>query len=296
MVFVGLDCGGSSTRVLAVDEKGTAVFRGQSGPANLLSTPKSAILQSLRAATNNCPPPASVCGCFAGLVSDASRKQAQSYLKSVFPGAKKIRTEPDFVAALAACGPTTDVCVIAGTGSIVCSWQDSVAVKSGGRGPLLGDPGSAAQIGRRFLSAYLDDPSAASAKMKRYLNEIFESSEEREVIVNLYGSPSPPAALAKLGKAVAAESLAGSVAAGEIVRTEMAALSRLLQKHVRSFGGARTSYRVGLAGGLWKCSPIYKEAFHRALETETPEMTFDLFILRRPPVEGAVSLAKEAIS
>src|SRR5579885_573467 len=115
-VFVGLDCGGSSTRVLAIDENGKPLFRGQSGPANLLSTPKALILKNLQAATRKCPPPVSVCGCFAGLVDDAVRKQANQLLKQVFPSVKKIRSEADYVAALAACGAETDVCVIAGTG------------------------------------------------------------------------------------------------------------------------------------------------------------------------------------
>src|SRR5690349_21416190 len=127
MVFVGLDCGGSSTRVLAINEKGAPIFRGQSGPANLLSTPRAAIRQSLRTATYKCPTPTTVCACFAGLVDDSVRKQATSFLKEVFPDVKKIRAEADYVAALAACGPASDACVIAGTGSIVCSWRDGVA-------------------------------------------------------------------------------------------------------------------------------------------------------------------------
>jgi N-acetylglucosamine kinase-like BadF-type ATPase len=292
MVFVGLDCGGSSTRVLAINEKGGAIFRGQSGAANLLSTPRATIRQSLRTATHHCPTPTTICACFAGLVDDTIRKQAVGYLKEVFPDVKKIRAEPDYVAALAACGPASDFCLIAGTGSIVCSWQDGVAVKTGGRGPLLGDVGSVSQIGKRFLNVYLDDPSAASPRMKKSVSEVFETDVEREVITKLYGSSAPGAMLAKFGKVVARESLGGAEWAIDIIRSELTGLARLLVRHIKSGGETALKYRVGLAGGLWKCSPIYKEEFERALTGLLPEISFDLFVLRKPPVEGAAALAK----
>src|SRR5436309_909319 len=107
-VFVGLDCGGSSSRVLAIDDSGKAVFRGHGGPANLLSTPKASVLCNLKAATAGCPRPESVCGCFAGLVDEELRQRALDDLRRLFPRAKLFRAEPDYVAALAACGPGTD--------------------------------------------------------------------------------------------------------------------------------------------------------------------------------------------
>ena len=291
---MGLDCGGSSTRVLAIDENGKAVFRGQSGPANLLSTPESQVRINLRLAAQKCPKATSVLGCFAGLIDEQTKARALSYLKNVFPGAKKMDAQPDFVAALAACGKDADACVIAGTGSIICSWSDGKVIKSGGRGPILGDAGSASSVGRGMLNVYLDDPSAASTSLKRAVQEAFGTSNDREIISRLYADSSPAAMLAKLGKAAAKESASGLEFATKIIDSEMAGLCKLVARHMKGSQFQRNSGRIGLAGGLWKSGPVYKTVFENCLAAEIPDMEFELFILKRAPVEGAAMLAREA--
>ena len=294
-VFVGLDCGGSSTRVLAIDENGKALFRGQAGPANILSTPEGQLRTNLRAATRGCPRPvASVFGCFAGLVDEEIRLKAIAYLKTLFPSAKKVDARPDYVAALAACGKGTDACVIAGTGSIVCSWSESTVVKSGGRGPILGDVGSAASVGRGLLNAYLDEPGKASASLKRSLSEIFGSTIDKEIVRKLYADAAPAALLGKLGKVAAKESSSGWVAAQEIVRHEMEGLCAMVVRHLKEAHFQKEMARIGLAGGLWKSGPLYKTEFESCLVKEFPDMKIELFVLKRPPVEGAAALAREA--
>ena len=295
-VFVGLDCGGSSTRVLAIDEHGKAVFRGQSGPANLLSTPDSQMRLNLRTACHKCPKATSVFACFAGLINDEVKAKALAMLKPIFPGTKILDAQADYVAALAACGKDATACVIAGTGSIVCSWQDGRVIKSGGRGPMLGDVGSASNVGRGLLNAYLDEPSSASSALKRAVTEIFGSSEERAILRRLYDDGSPAALLGQLGKVAAKASLAGSEAAQDIIHREMAGLCRLAVRHLRKFHSSQPTARIGLAGGLWKSSPLYKTEFENCLVQELPEMKVDLFVLKRAPVEGAAMLAKEAAS
>ena len=292
-VFVGLDCGGSSTRVLAIDESGKAVFRGQSGPANLLSTPESQLRTSLRAACHNCPKPNAVFGCFAGLIDDEVRQRAIGYLKRIFPSVKLIRAEADYVAALAACGKDTDACVIAGNGSIVCSWKDGAVVKSGGRGPVLGDVGSASHIGRLLLNRYLDEPSQASATLKKAVTEIFGSSNDRDIIRRLYGEGSAPAMLGMLGKTAAKEAANGSLAAKQIIDTEMQGLCDVVARHLRANRPESTKFKIGLAGGLWKSGPIYKTEFENCLKNEM-KVDVDLFVLKKAPVEGAAMLAKES--
>jgi len=292
-VFVGLDCGGSSTRVLAIDESGKTVFRGQSGPANLLSTPESQLRVSLRTACHNCPKAASVFGCFAGLIDDEVRNRAIGYLKRIFPSAKTIRAEADYVAALAACGKDTDACVIAGTGSIVCSWQDGRVVKAGGRGPVLGDVGSASHIGRLLLNRYLDEPSQASATLRKAVTEIFGSAIDRDIIRRLYGEGSAPAMLGMLGKTAAKEAANGSQAAKQIIETEMLGLCQVVARHLKSTKPDAPRFKIGLAGGLWKSGPIYKSEFENCLKNEMKVET-ELFVLKKAPVEGAALLAKES--
>src|SRR5438105_3244428 len=128
MIWLGLDGGGSSLRALAVDERGETVFSGQSGPANLLSTPSESLALHFEKALQGVPMPEAICGCFAGLLTNTDREQAIELLAHYFPKAL-LRVEPDYAAALAA-EQDADLCVVAGTGSIVCSNYRGKLVKS----------------------------------------------------------------------------------------------------------------------------------------------------------------------
>ena len=118
-VFLGLDCGGSSCRAVAVNTSGAILHQGQAGPANLANTPPGRLQNHLYRATENSPAPDFVCGCFAGLLTADDRSRANDILARTFPSAK-VRSEPDYYAALMA-SEDADVCVVAGTGSVVCS-------------------------------------------------------------------------------------------------------------------------------------------------------------------------------
>ena len=82
-VYVGLDCGGSSCRALGVTATGDVVHQGQAGPANILSTPRGRLKENLRRALEGCPPADVVCGCFAGLLTQADRDLAHHMLEDV---------------------------------------------------------------------------------------------------------------------------------------------------------------------------------------------------------------------
>lgn len=288
-VFVGLDCGGSSTRVLAIDEGGKVLFRAQSGPANLLSTPEATILQSLKRSTEGCPPPDSACGCFAGLVDSKVRETALEYLRLVFPHARAIRAEADYVAALAACGPDTAACVISGTGSVVCSRVGGTVVKSGGRGPILGDPGSTSRIGCRALSLYLDDPAAFSERFSGSVHALFGTTAEPELVRRLYTAPSPAALLARLAEPAVLEAKTDP-ALRQILHEELFSLASLAVRHLRTHHVP--AGKIGVAGGLWRIDQSLRYHFENNLREF---MDLSTFALRKPPVEGAAMLAKEAM-
>lgn len=287
-VFVGLDCGGSSCRALARDDSGAEVFRGQSGPANLLSTPPDVLARNLEAASAGCPEPDSVCGCFAGLVGDAERQRALKLLRSLFPAAR-LRAEPDYLAAVRL-SDGADACVIAGTGSVVVSWVEGRAVKSGGRGLLLGDEGSASQIGRRALRLYLD---GGAPELVPAIRESFLSDEETEVISELLSSGSMAAKLARLAPAVGKLATDGSKLMAEVVRPEMAALAEVLNHHLSKIGNEAPS-RLALAGGLWKAAPAFQAAFEAAIRARLGT-EIEIVRITQPPVEGAFLLAQEAL-
>lgn len=291
-ILLGLDCGGSSTRAVAVDEHGVVVHQNQAGSANLASTPEFRIRRNLAHATQGAPDPDAVCACFAGLLTDEDRGRALGYLRELFP-TSRLRAEPDYAAALFACPGEIDVCVIAGTGSLVCSRDGGRIVKSGGRGYLLGDPGSAFRYGRDALLHFLNDPDRAGPLLAATIERHLDGASEAEIVSRLYRAPSPPALLAKFAKVIVQDARDGRQYAQASLERNSGELASVLRDHCRRHMRNQEIVRVGLTGGLWKISSRFGDAFADALAGSATE--FRLERMTVPPVYGAVRLAKEIV-
>ncbi|RYG17884.1 hypothetical protein EON82_23310 [bacterium] len=291
--FVGLDCGGSTSRVLAVDETGQTLFRGQSGPANLLATPDAVVEQNLRKASAGCPPATAVCGAFAGLVGPHQRERAERLLRDLFPGAS-VRAEADYAAAHAAAAPGTNITIIAGTGSLVCGHDaDGRLVKTGGRGYLLGDEGSGYRFGHAALVHFLRRPSARTANLWAAVENIFGTREDAEIVAKVYQAPSPQPLLARLLPAFAADLEAGAAYAEALAAREQADLAELVATHVEAYLFDLPKVRIALAGGVWNATDKFERLFRTSLEGWLPDVEIEIDRIVRPPVQGAVALAKE---
>lgn len=291
-IFLGLDCGGSSSRAMALDQQGQVIHQGQAGSANLVSTPERRLRSNLLQATRECPEADFVCGCFAGLLTDNDRRRAESYLSALYPQSR-VHAEPDYAAAFSASETGTDVCVIAGTGSLVCSRVDGKMVKSGGRGYILGDEGSAYQFGRQALLHYLSAPTEATDSMKEALLKHFESLEEAAIVSRLYQLPSAQSALAKLAKPLGSDAKEGIPYAIQVIENQMASLVDIVVTHTTRHLSQSESLKVTLAGGLWQNAPQFREVFGRRLGEKLPTMKLEVQRIVKPPVYGAVMLAKE---
>lgn len=293
-VFLGLDCGGSSSRALATDDAGEILFSGQGGAANVASTPDRRVRRSLATCVRDAPTPDFVCGCFAGLLTPEDRDRAIGYLEELFPTAK-IHAEPDYAAALYASEPGTDVCVIAGTGSLVSSRKDGKVVKSGGRGFLLGDQGSAFRYGRDAFLAFLNDREGTGPELLAAIIKVFDAEDEPRLISRLYRSGGPAMVLGKLAKSLAIDAAAGRRYAVESLERNSGELADVVLAHLTKYHGNVSSLQLSLAGGLWQTAPIYRDAFVEALQHRLPEIPVDAHRIKQPPVLGAVQLARELI-
>ncbi len=294
-IFVGLDCGGSTSRALAVDENGEPVFRGQSGPANLLSTPQEVIVRNLRRATEGCPPATAVCGAFAGLVGTVQRELAEGLLHELFPGAIVLGVA-DYAAAHAAAATGTHVTVIAGTGSLVCGYDaEGTLVKMGGRGYLLGDEGSGYRFGHAALVHFLRRPAARSALLQDAVEKTFGTRDDAAIVSAVYQAASPQPLLARILPAFAIDLEAGDPYAEAFAQAELAELAELVATHVETHVFDVPTVRIALAGGVWSASGRFERIFQQALEDRLPERRIEIDRIVRPPVQGAVALAKEQL-
>ncbi len=275
-----------------MDDAGNVLFQGQSGAANLVSTPEGRLRRNLTNAAKGCPKPDFVCGCFAGLISPQTRERGIGILEDTFGTPATFRAEPDYTAALYA-SPEADVCVISGTGSLVCSRNQGKIVKSGGRGYILGDEGSGFSFGRDALMHFLKHPEDSTTYLQDQIEDVFGSLDESVLVTGVYKAPSPATILARLVKAVGHDAADGQQYAIESVQKHMGDLAHLVCAHVKRNHPNAKSLSISLAGGVWKASAQFKEAFLNHLKKELPQVEWELHRLTRPPLYGAVELAKE---
>lgn len=301
--FLGIDCGGSTTRTYLIDSDGNVLHRGQSGPGNLASTPQVEIDHHIREALSGAPSPNYTCGCFAGLLTDADRQRAIQLIANILPDSQ-ISALPDFHASLAA-EPNTDLIIIAGTGALIASKSPQGVTKSAGGGPLIGDHGSAFDIGRRALSKLILDPMPPNASPLFWdsVIDLFGTDEPNQILAAIYRSVSPAARVAKLASVIVMDSQRNLNYARQSVDEALTALAHATWQHIQAFTTLPSQEQIAkpiqakLAGGLWEIdNGILIEEFKNHLQShEHRNQQYILTVekLATEPVIGAANLAKQ---
>lgn len=290
-VVVGIDAGGTSTRARAT-QAGHVVHEGQGGPGNPRGVDAPSLFAHYKAALRGCPPPARITAAVAGAGGAASQARVREVLQELYPQTR-VKVTPDYVGAYHALPAGTDLCVVAGTGSVVCSPNpDGSWAVSGGRGWILGDHGSAARLGQALLEWYVEDPAALPDDTRRGVRALFGSRNWTEVVVAVQSSTAPAALLASAAPMLTSLADHGHEHAVGLVRQQMTCLARTIQRHVREHLGRPPAVTVsaGLVGGVWK-APSARLLLADALDGRGGGVAIDETSAPPDPVDGALKLA-----
>ena len=168
-MYLGVDCGGTSTRAVIVDASGNVVARGYSGVSNVKSIGVDAFINVVNTAVENARKQllesngqlTRVWVGAAGVDAESEARSLQLPLANIFQvPAEHVTVSNDALLIGAPITTSAGVAVIAGTGSVVlCLRRDPylrICSRVGGLGWLLGDEGSAFRIGRAALRAAID--------------------------------------------------------------------------------------------------------------------------------------------
>ena len=287
-VVVGIDAGGSRTRARAT-RQGAVVYEGSGGPGNPLTADSETVRASYRAALAGCPAAATVAACVSGTRGQAQREQIAGLLAGRFPGAD-IHVAPDYVAAFLAAPRGTDACIVAGTGSVVCSrGGDGGYLVSGGLGWILGDHGSAARLGRAALEHFVTHPATVPASFTAAIGEIFGDADGQSVVRAVQTAPNPAPLLARAAPLLTAAAQARQPWATEQLDAEMTALAATAAEHIEEHIPGTREVRVALCGGVW-ASQIARSSLTSALAGASSRRAVVTRSLG-DPIAGAVRLA-----
>src|SRR5262249_25842367 len=154
---LGLDGGGTKTDCVLMDDIGAILARTRSGPSNpsrvALDVAVAALTQAAQDALSTAhKSPTDVAAIYAGIAGVGAAEaipQVTRRLQIAFPNAA-VTVDSDLKMSLAATREIPSILVIAGTGSAVIGrTSPETFAREGGLGPILGDPGSAYDIGRK---------------------------------------------------------------------------------------------------------------------------------------------------
>lgn len=132
-------------------------------------------------------------GCIAGRAGVVSES-----ISSILVDAKIYVADDLLGAARALCGHKSGIACILGTGSNSCLYDgENIVAHTPALGYVLGDEGSGAVLGRKFLNAVLKQTLPENIR-KRFLQE--SELDMAEVINRVYRSPAPNRFLASMSK------------------------------------------------------------------------------------------------
>ncbi|MEP6622218.1 MAG: BadF/BadG/BcrA/BcrD ATPase family protein [bacterium] len=307
-IVLGVDGGGSKTRVMVADETGTklgeVVGPGSAARPGELEHSADVITATINDALASVEMmhvmPKVLCVGVAGAATDAERQALWQALvdREV---AEEVVVHPDYAIALDdAFGEGPGVLLISGTGSAAFGRSPAGATaRCGGWGPMCGDEGSGAWIGRRALSvvtASADGREPETALVGAILTAA-QVNEPRELVA--WAAQATPAMFATLAPIVTSVADAGDLRANALVSLAVEELVLHIRTLSRSlFGDERAATPVALTGGMLRKGSTLRKRLEQRLRSAVPgaQVQSDEVIPARGAVRGALRYLAETVS
>ncbi len=309
-LLLAIDGGQTSTKSLLAKIDGTVLAAGQGGPSDHfhieggVEKNRLAIHGAIRSALD----PANQSGVEVeavglGLTGAPPEGDQNAVIKEIvlelLPHLNRdqIIVEPDYKTNLGgASGGKPGVVLIAGGGCIAYGVrEDGREAISGGFGYLIGDEGSAFDIGLRAIEAACKatDGRGPSTVLEVDVREHFGISKMREITRAIYREGFSRDQISLLTPNVATAASDGDGVALRILEEsaiEVAATAAGVIRQLHAPGEAASVY---LTGGVFNAGQVFVEPFTEALRREWPSAV--PVWPRFPPVVGAMILAARAV-
>ncbi len=297
---LGFDGGGTKTDCVLMDESGAILARSRSGSSNptsfgvkvSLSSLSEAATDALRAAGKSEQDVAYLVAGVSGAGETNIRSEVQSGLLPRFPNAKICITS-DLVLSLEATGEVPSVVVIAGTGSAVLGRTAPVQLaRAGGFGPVIGDPGSAYDIGRK---------AAAMCFQKHLNNEAFPLG--RKILGSFkwefdefldHTRAQPGVVFPKIFPVLASDAESGDAAAQSLLISAAQDLRDQAGEVIDRLKLRESNFFLAKTGGVFEGSAFLNAQFDSLIQEIAPKARIGP--LPRSVAEAAAQLAREALT
>ena len=276
---LGFDGGGTKTECVLMDESGEILARSRSGASNPSRVAFDASLEAiieaakkaLAAAGKTVSDVAAVCGAIAGAGLAGAIEDLHEELKVKFPQAQSIFVGTDLSMALAAAGEPPCLAVISGTGSAVIGGDPAGnIVREGGLGPILGDPGSAYDIGRKAMIFALTHWLRGEDSLLG--REILNRFNTNWIALRAQMKANPDSVLPEIFPLVAKGANEGDESARSLLRSAAEELSAQVACVVDRLNFREKPFFLAKTGGVFNRSKYFDDQFDESLRSIAPRV------------------------
>lgn len=304
--LVGVDGGGTKTRVSVFDPASGVYGAGSAGPGNYHNVGVDEVSRNIGSAWREACSTAGIecrhaAAAYIGLgsvVSDDDRRRIHRVGAELgLAPSEFIGVGHDLRVAAAGAFPETEgVVLVAGTGSAAYGvTRDGRSWRSGGWGPTIDDGGSAYWLGVEALRAVVmaHDGRRPATRLTREVMTYFGVTDHNELMFLIDGQPGARRRIAGLATRVTALAAEGEEVAVDIVRRGVVELVRCVEAVRSNLSMSATPLRVALAGGMSQAGLGFLEPLAAALAERIPGS--QLVEPALPPADGALLLAAERV-
>ena len=306
-IVIGIDGGGSKTRAIVADERGNAIADAV-GPGSAVrpgqvEASAQIIADLVRDALASCEmthvTPRVVCVGVAGAGREQERQDLWQALVSR-ELADEVVIHSDFSVALDdAFGDGPGVLLISGTGSVAFGRSPGgTTARCGGWGPVFGDEGSGAWIGRRALSvvAAAADGREPETALTGAILTAAQLNDPTELIA--WAGSATPGTIATLAPVVLSVAESGDLRANAIVSLAVEELALHVRALARQlFVDERAAVPLALSGGMLRRGSMLRKRLEHRLKSAVPgaQVQAEDVDPARGAVRGALRFLGEAM-
>ena len=297
---LGFDGGGTKTECVLMDETGATLARSRSGASNAVNVGAQACAaalaeagkEALRSAEEELANVAFVLAGISGAGEPALQTEIKAHLQPTFPHATIVITS-DLPLTLAATGEIPSVVVIAGTGSAVLGRTSALKLaRAGGFGPIIGDAGSANDIGRKTVArCFQKFLNKEEFLLIKEICRTFDCTWPQFVDL---AREQPTVIFPKVFPIVAKAAESGDPSARAILTIAGFDLLEQVQEVVRHLHLQGKAFFLAKTGGVFDGSRFLNDHFDALIRKLYPDVRIGP--LPRPVAESAAQLARDALT